>query len=205
MRKITALFFTLSACAPTTSEIHHLSPQFKPENPPRQCRLINVLKDSPAERAGLKIGDSILKVNGNVPGDASQLADLIEKAPAETTLDTVDEKRNTQTLRVALNPTHPRLGAVCDLHGWTKSGLSNAGNESVTLFEGPYAVTLSGIVDDAKGLSLVRAHIVNYGSEPVHVGPDMFAAKDGDGQECFRVHAHASDVRALRGKRRAGS
>ena len=61
-------------------------------------------------------------------------------------------------------------------------GLSPAGNESVTLFEGPYAVTLSGIVDDVKQLSLVRAHIVNHSNEPVHVGPDIFTAKDGAGK-----------------------
>jgi len=178
VKKVWSLLFFCTACSTVVPNVNRLSPQLKPVTAPAECQLVSVLKDSPAERAGLKIGDKILKINGVAPKDATNVSDLINKAPAASSLDIEDSSAALHVVNVALSNQHPRLGAVCDLSGWGVRGLSAAGNESWTLFEGPYAVTLSGIMDDAKRLTLIRAHIVNHGAEAIHVGPDLFSATD---------------------------
>ena len=183
MKKILPVLFFAAACASTTSNVKRLSPEFKNAAPPAQCRLAAVLKNSPAERAGLKVGDRLLKVNGKAPTDAAAAIELLGKAPADTTLDIQAADDASRVVRVTLNAEAPRLGAVCDLTGWSKTGISAAGNQALTLFQGPYSVTLSGIIDDVKGLALLRARIVNHTNDSVHVGPDIFQIKDAGGKD----------------------
>lgn len=173
----------MSGCASVNSDIDHLSPQFHVSPPPAQCRLVSVLKDSPAARGGLTAGDTILTINGQKPADAAVMADMVAKSPADATFTVATESGTGRSVPVHLNDNTPRLGAVCDLSGWNKGGLSPAGNESLTQFKGGYAVTLSGIKDRAKGLAILRAHIVNHSNEPVDLGPQVFSAKDGQGHE----------------------
>src|SRR5690349_18220952 len=80
---------------------------------------------------------------------------------------------------VHLNATRPRLGAVCDLTGLRKIGLTPAGNESLTVYEGPYAVSASAIID--KKIVFARIRITNNSSQPLTVGPELFSARDARG------------------------
>jgi hypothetical protein len=183
VRKFLPLLVFAAGCSSVATDVKHLTPQFNASTPPAQCRIISVLKDGAAQQAGLAIGDRILTIEGKAPEDAAAVADVINKAPEDVRISVDAPGVSTHTLTVHLHTAFPRLGAVCDLTGWNKSGVSSAGNESLTLFKGPFSFTLSGIVDDAKGLTLMRAHIVNHGNDLINVGPDLFTAKDGNGHE----------------------
>jgi hypothetical protein len=80
-------------------------------------------------------------------------------------------------LSVKLNDAKPRLGAVCDLTGWRKNGITSAGNESMTIFQGPYSLTGSGIID--KGIVFMRVRLSNNSTQPLKVDPSLFSATDG--------------------------
>ncbi len=83
-------------------------------------------------------------------------------------------------LKIHLNTERPRLGSVCDLAGWEKPGVTAAGNESVTVFDGPFAFTASGIID--KGIVFLRVRVANNFDQPIDVKPELFSATDGTGQ-----------------------
>jgi hypothetical protein len=136
---------------------------------------------SPAQKAGLVIGDVVKSVNGVVPADASGFSDLVNKAPEVSNFTVVDSTGISRQIKVDLHATRPRLGAVCDLTGWRKLGITPAGNESLTVFEGPYALTASGIID--KGIVFLRVRVTNNGAIPLQVGPELFTAQDGSSMD----------------------
>src|SRR5690348_12317329 len=133
----------LSGCAGTQTEVKRLSPVFSGSRVPTQCQIITVLKDSPAEKAGLQIGDILKSVNGKIPTDAAAVSAIVSTAPQDSDFEVVKKNGASQHVKVHLNPTRPRLGTVCDLAGLEKPGVTVAGNESVTVFSGPYAMTTS--------------------------------------------------------------
>lgn len=169
--------FLVSGCATAKTDIRRLSPLAEPSQPPRQCRIVSVLQDSPAQKAGIQVEDVVQSVNGVVPTGASHVSDLIHQSPADAELAVAGPAGTVRLVKVRLNSSRPRLGAVCDLTGWRKSGVTAAGNESLTVFNGPYALTASGILD--KGLVFLRVRVTNNSEKPLQVGPELFSAEDG--------------------------
>lgn len=178
-RLVFFVLLVLPRYASASTEIERLGPVFGPSSIPSQCRIAGILKESPAEKAGLVLGDIIESINGQTPKDASALAELIRAAPKESVLAIVKMDGTKQRLQIHLNAARPRLGAVCDLTGWAKPGVTSAGNESITVFSGPYALTASGIID--KGIVFLRVRVANDGGHPLTIGPDLFSAADGKG------------------------
>jgi len=173
------LLVLLGACATPPSPVRRLSPVFQASQVPAQCKLASVMPDSPAQKAGLQPGDVIQKVNGAAPANASTLADLVNGSGEEMATDVLTASGTERHVTVHLNASRPRLGAVCDLTGWRKSGVTSAGNESETVFDGPYAVTTSGIID--KGLVFMRVRVTNNADKPLTVSPELFSMQDGHG------------------------
>jgi hypothetical protein len=140
---------------------------------------VSVLKDSPADKAGIVIGDVLQSLNGSHPQDASGFSELVNQAPQDSEFKIQKAGGVVQSLRIHLNAGHPRLGAVCDLSGWAKPGVTAAGNESVTVFDGPYALTASGIID--KGILFLRVRLANDSDRALEIGPSLFTVTDGNG------------------------
>jgi hypothetical protein len=169
----------LFGCATAPQEVKRLSPVMESSKIPPQCRVVTVLKGSPAEKAGVGIGDILKSVNGQVPSDAAALTDLVSAAPQDSDFEVLKKDGTTQHLKIQLNAGRPRLGSVCDLAGWEKPGVTAAGNESVSVFAGPFALTVSGIID--KGFVFLRVRLSNNSDHPLDVGPPLFSAADGAG------------------------
>ncbi len=169
----------LAGCAAGSTEIKRLSPVTRTTEAPKQCLVVSVLKDSPALKAGMTVGDVVKSVNGQIPADASALSDLVAAAPQDSNFEIQKKDGSTQTVKIHLNAGHPRLGTVCDLSGWEKLGVTVAGNESVTVFDGPFAMTASGIVD--KGIVFFRVRITNNSDKALEIGPPLFKASAADG------------------------
>jgi len=160
-------------------EIKRLSPVPVPSRVPADCRVVTVFKDSPAGKAGIALGDVLQSVNGQRPPDASGFSELVSSAPENSEFKILKPTGVVQNLHIHLNAARPRLGAVCDLAGWAKPGVTAAGNESITVFSGPYAFTMSGIID--KGFVFVRIRLANDSDRPLEVDSSLFKATDGNG------------------------
>lgn len=182
MKKYFLLFALalLSACSPRRTLIKHLGPVQEPAIAPPVCELISVMPDSPAQKSGIKIGDQILKVNGTTPTDASAVSELIQNSPTKAALEVKNSISQVRMVQVSLNKDRPRLGASCDLTGWRKPSVSAAGNESITVFQGPYAMTLSGIID--KKVAFIRARITNQSERKLIVTLENFSVYDAQKQ-----------------------
>jgi hypothetical protein len=181
VRKVTLFLAVplLSACASTAPQIQRLSPAPITASAPPVCKLASVMPDSPAQKAGLKLQEKIIAVNGAKPADASGVAELVEKSGPEVEFDVINLQGKGRKVKIPLNKERPRLGATCDLTGWRKSSVTAAGNEAVTEFIGPYAVTFSGIMD--KGLAFMRLHVSNYSDKPLPIDFTSFTARDNQG------------------------
>jgi len=180
-RSLAGLFpalFLIAGCASNTPDVRRLSPVAEVSIVPSRCKIVTFLKDSPAEKAGLRVGDEISGINGAAPRDAEAVADLVAKSGMDMDTELIRQDGKTERLKIRLNNQKPRLGAVCDLSGWRKPGVTSAGNESVTVFEGPFAFTGSGIID--KGLVFLRVRIANNSDHHLKVSPDLFSAVDGN-------------------------
>ena len=147
---------------------------------PASCKIAAVLPDSPARKAGLQVGDVVESVNGTKPADALGVSDLIDHSDTYARLDVKDPSGKSRQIQVALNKEKPRLGASCDLTGWHKNSVSAAGNESLTVFDGPYALTVSGILD--KKLAFMRVRVSNHSDQPLPVNASLFSVLDGSRQ-----------------------
>lgn len=175
------LVLLVTGCASRGPEIRRLSPVSKASQAaPKICQVISVIKDSPADKNGIKVGDQILSVNGQIPQDAGALPDIITAALEDSDIEVQSPGANPRHQRVTLNKGRPRLGTVCDLTGWEKPGVTAAGNESVTVFNGPYALTTSGIVD--KGIIFLRVRLSNNGDKALEIGPHHFTPFDASGK-----------------------
>src|SRR5439155_5421325 len=108
---VVALFCV--GCSTTAPEIRRLSPVIGSSKIPPQCLVVSVLKDSPAEKAGLKVGDVLKSVNGRVPADATALADLVGAAPQDSDFEVIRKEGPSEHLKIHLNAARPRLGSVC--------------------------------------------------------------------------------------------
>lgn len=172
---LAALF--LSACAPIEPHIKHLGPLTESSPPPAQCKIAGVVPNSPAQKAGIQAGETLVSVNGAKPADALGMSDLIDHSTESAQFEVSDSHGKIRTVKVSLNKEKPRLGASCNLTGWTKSSVSSAGNESLTVFNGPYALTVSGIFD--KGLAFMRVRISNHSDKPLPVSMALFSVTDG--------------------------
>jgi hypothetical protein len=173
------LLFTLIPGATTLrAEVTRLGPIPQPAHAPAVCQIIGVLPDSPAQKAGLHVGDRIESVNGVKPKDATAVADLIGQSGPEADLAVKRTSGGVHHLKVTLNKERPRMGAVCDLTGWRKDSVSGAGNEAVTVFDGPYAVTFSGIID--KGLAFIRVRFSNHSDHLLTITRALFTVADAN-------------------------
>ncbi len=130
--------------------------------------------------AGIVAGETIKTVNAVTPKDATAVSDLVANSTATMTLVVISSAGVERTVNVALRKTRPRLGAICDLTGWRQPGVTAANNESVTLFDGPFAFTASGILD--KGIVFLRLRVTNNSDQPLAIGPSLFSATDAGGQ-----------------------
>lgn len=206
-----ALF--LPACSTVSPDIKRLAPVYTPGTPPPVCRLLSVTPGSAAAQAGIRPGDEILTVNKKQPEHAAALVDLINRAPEDSALE-VRSGEERRTVRVRLAPTAPRLGAACDLTGWTKAGVSAAGNESLTLYDGPVSLTLSGIMDNAKSLVFLRVRVTHFGADPLWVGPSAFRVSEATGQAipvlspeqtmCYLYGGKGVDVFSRQSRKKSG-
>src|SRR5579872_6234429 len=70
----------LTACASNVPDVRRLSPVAEASNVPSRCKIVSILKDSPAQKAGLQMGDEIGGINGATPNDAEAVADLVAKS-----------------------------------------------------------------------------------------------------------------------------
>ncbi len=172
--------FLLAGCPSQTTQIQRLSPLSETSKPPADCQIISVIKDSPAHKAGVLSGETLRSVNGQVPENASVLPDIISAAQQEADIEIVDPAGQSRHIKVQLNNGRPRLGTVCDLTGWEKPGVTAAGNESITVFKGPYAMTASGIID--KGIIFIRVRLSNNTDQGIQFGPGNFSAFDKSGK-----------------------
>lgn len=164
----------LSACSPVKSQIKHLSPLSDPTNPPKTCTLVGVLPGSPAQKSGLHVGDTLQRINDKQPTDALDVVELMDRSGPQARVDVLDSSGKAHTLTIALNKDKPRLGASCGLDGWAQKGVSSAGNESLTVYSGPYVLTVSGIFD--KGLAFMRVRLSNHSDHDLYVSPELFSA-----------------------------
>jgi hypothetical protein len=171
----------LAGCAAKSADIRRLSPLAEASQIPSECRLVSVMAGSPAERAGLRAGDVIQTVNGARPADASAVSELINKSGNTADLVVVSsESAAGRNVKVSLKDTRPRLGAVCNLTGWRKPGITAAGNESVTLFQNAASLTVSGIID--KSIVFLRVRVTNSSNFVLEVRPSLFEAFDANHQ-----------------------
>jgi hypothetical protein len=202
------LFITARVFA--AREIVRLSPVSGPSHVPSACRIVSVLKESPAEKAGISVGDVLQSLNGQTPTDAAGFSALVAAAPEDSELKILKPKGVVRSVKVKLKSGHPRLGAVCDLEGWARPGVTAAGNESVTVFGGPFALTASGILD--KGFAFLRVRVANDSDHAVQIGPSLFIAADGGGYPmpvlsprqviCLMYGEKGAHLLALKKKRR---
>jgi serine protease Do len=92
-----------------------------------------VVPSSPAEKAGLKIGDVILSVDGKTVGDPSALRNLVADIPVgkEVRVGIVrDKKTRDVTVKIAEQPANlTRTGETPDEEGGTSGGAGLAGME----------------------------------------------------------------------------
>src|SRR5687768_5497070 len=142
------LFLTFLVGCSTTQEVRRLNPVPVNNKAPAECRLVSVAPLSPAEKIGLKVGDKLVSLNGKSPADAWDAGELVNASGDVMKVDVARVDGSSQTLDIPLTKTKPRLGAACDLTGFRKHGVTAAGNESQTVFDGPYALTASGIIDE---------------------------------------------------------
>jgi hypothetical protein len=177
-KKVLAGLVFLTGCttAPLTV-VKHLGPSPEAGVAPKSCKIISVLPGSPAVKAGIHTGEAIKSVNGALPVDSVAVSDLIQNSGPDAALEIIDTAGKARTVKVTLNKEKPRLGASCDLTGWRKNSVSAAGNESVTTFQGPFALTASAIID--KDLTFMRVRVSNHSDHPITVTPDQFTATDG--------------------------
>jgi regulator of sigma E protease len=140
---------------------------------------VEVLKDSPAEKGGLKAGDQILDIaDGDVvlPTDAliriGGFSGFIGAHPTSTFTIRAREGENVKTLYIAptlgLNPqasTTPAIGVVLDIAGTIRYGFFEAGKES-------FVRTWQFTVLTAKGLVGFFAGVVSGSADLTQVtGP----------------------------------
>src|SRR5258708_33197367 len=144
------------------------------------CEGAAVLADSPRRKAVLQEEEVVEAANGTTPADALGVSDLIDHSDTYARLDVKDPSGKSRQIQVALNKEKPRLGASCDLTGWHKNSVSAAGNESLTVFDGPYALTVSGILD--KKLAFMRVRVSNHSDQPLPVNASLFSVLDGSRQ-----------------------
>jgi len=180
MRKFAWLFplLFITACS-TTTEVRRLNPVPIASKAPTECRLVSVLADSPASKAGLKVGDHVLKINDKIPVDAWEAGELVNASGDVLKAEVSADSGPVRSIPVPLNKTRPRLGAACDLTGFRRHSVTAAGNESQTIFDGPYAMTASGIVD--KALIFIRVRLANNAAKDLPSSADLFAVKDASG------------------------
>ena len=57
----------LAGCAANAPEVKRLNPVMGTSKIPSQCQIVSILMDSPADKAGLSVGDVLKSVNGKVP------------------------------------------------------------------------------------------------------------------------------------------
>ncbi len=179
MRKLAWLFpLILPACS-SAPEVRRLTPVPVSYKTPSECRLISVLADSPAGKAGLNVGDRLVKINDKVPADAWDAGELVNASGDVMAVEVAADSAPLRSVQVTLNKSRPRLGAACDLTGFRRHGVTAAGNESQTNFEGPYALTASGIVD--KALIFIRLRLANNEASDLSVTLSQFTVKDSAG------------------------
>jgi hypothetical protein len=172
---VSSLLFV--GCTLQRTQVKQLGPAAESGPAPAVCMLAGVLPESPASKVGLHAGDQIISVNGKRPETALAVSELVDQSPNQAILEVKDPAGASRTLHVNLNKDKPRLGLSCDLTGWSKNSVSAAGNESITLFSGPYALTASGIID--KGVAFMRVRLSNHSDRDLSVSREMFAVEDG--------------------------
>lgn len=176
MRRLFLLPVLLVGCASSGPEIRRLNPVAVESKPPAECVLVSVAPGSSAEKAGLRVGDKLLKMNGKAPADAWDAGELVNASPETLQLEVGSSSYTARTLQVPLQKNRPRLGAGCDLSGFRKHGVTAAGNESQTVFQGPYSLTASGIAD--KGIVFLRLRLTNNSLKEFQLKPDLFTIQD---------------------------
>lgn len=174
-----------------------LAPDLPAAPTPPSCILAGILPHSPADTAGLKSGDRLLSINGARPADASAVSNLIQNSGPEADFEIAPASGAVHHVTIPLNKEKPRLGALCDLTGLRKPGVTPAGNESVAIFEGPYVLTLSGVINEK--LVFMRVHLSNYSDHPLTVDPLLFQLVEAD-QSILQALSPADAMVFLHGK-----
>ncbi len=144
---------------------------------PAQCRVLFIQPYSPAQDAKLQPGHIIERINGVKPTDITQIGSLLLQSPADATIELSHASGATRMAKVHLNDKAPRLGIVCELDGWRRSGLSEAGNSALSVFDGPYALIVSGVVEE--DFMFARVRIANHSDQPLTISRELLTAMDG--------------------------
>src|SRR5258706_16426430 len=109
MKRYTVLaVLVLAGCASSRTDVKRLSPVIGAEKIPAQCLVVSVVKDSPADKAGIGVGDALKSVNGQVPKDASVLSDIVAAAPQDSNFEVMKKDRTTANVKIRLSSSRPR-------------------------------------------------------------------------------------------------
>jgi regulator of sigma E protease len=122
---------------------------FKPKHPKLAAVIGSILKDSVAEKAGLKVGDKVLNVNGTIINDWEMLVNFVQSSPNKSI--NLSVVRANQKLSINITP-----------HGTNQNGVIlgqiGAAVQLNDNFNKDYLITINNSPIDALVRSLVKTY-----------------------------------------------
>ncbi len=156
----------------------------------------DVTEDSPALAAGLKAGDTILKLNGHEVADARDLAKQVAEIKPETSVP-VSIVRNGKAMdisvKIGIMPGEPKMASATGKHGNNLAGLGI----TVAPAEDGAGVKVTGV--DPKGAAAERGLkegdvIVEVAGQEVHGPSDIRDALKGAGKKRVLMLVRSGDT-----------
>ena len=167
----------LAGCAPGP-RASRLTPSSNGAQPPESCQISSVLPSSPAEVAGLQIGDVILSVDGVKPISAPDTLKLIRNSGSKIKLEISRENAQPFDVAVQLNNQPPRLGIACDLGNTQIAGATPDGLPTIEQANG--RINLKAMISIYKGITFMKVTVRNMSDHQIEVTPGTFSAADGN-------------------------
>lgn len=147
---------------------------------PVSCKITAVTPGSPAQAAGLEVGDEIREIGGRRYAQAAEFLKALNDAPDSLDL-TIGRKGREKKLRIPLAPQSPRLGVRCDIRGVQALVADASAKDLYIVVENQRGVTFMADAESEGKLVLVRLRIQNFTDAAVEVDPRKIMARDGTG------------------------